>query len=129
MPGDLWIVRLTPDAVRQVDSVGESAELFSGGDVEFRVIRGLGLPGQLLVQPLDADQAAVQASLGGNPHLAYFEPERVMIAQAYTPNDPYFSFQWGLRNLGQMGGVFGADIDATGVWGFRREETPQWPSA
>jgi hypothetical protein len=32
------------------------------------------------------------------------------------PNDSLFYFQWAMRNLGQNGGKYGADIDATEAW-------------
>lgn len=39
---------------------------------------------------------------------------RVTVAQ--IPNDPRFSEQWGLHNIGQTGGTFEADIDAPEAW-------------
>jgi len=35
-----------------------------------------------------------------------------------TPNDPFFSQQWALRNTSQNGGVLGADIKAPQAWDF-----------
>ncbi len=35
---------------------------------------------------------------------------------SFTPNDPYFSSQWGLYNTGQTGGTADADIDAPEAW-------------
>ncbi len=39
---------------------------------------------------------------------------RVQIAA--TPNDPRYSSQWGLHNVGQTGGLTDADIDAPEAW-------------
>ncbi|MBN2019065.1 MAG: S8 family serine peptidase [Sedimentisphaerales bacterium] len=33
-----------------------------------------------------------------------------------VPNDPLFSYLWGLRNTGQTGGAANADIDAVSAW-------------
>ncbi len=45
----------------------------------------------------------------------------VMVARSqrrrFTPNDPlYASYQWHLKNTGQVGGVAGADINIESVW-------------
>lgn len=63
---DQWIVRLTPAAVQEIESVSEAAVLLnSGGGLE--IVRGLGLPGQLLVESPSTSAAAAEASLRGNP--------------------------------------------------------------
>jgi len=54
-----WIVRLSPEAVAQVQSVDGAAALLDTGTVNFTVIRGLGLPGQVLVAAAGSDAAAV----------------------------------------------------------------------
>jgi len=62
------------------------------------------------------------ARLSRNPIVEYAEPNQIVTAQSCTPasgteSDPYFTDQWGLRNVGQLfGGTPGADIDATGAW-------------
>lgn len=47
----------------------------------------------------------------------YAEPNYIYRLAETIPNDTYFaSEQWALRNVGQKGGVFGEDIDATSAW-------------
>lgn len=36
--------------------------------------------------------------------------------RSLVPNDPFFSQQWALQNVGQSGGTAGADISATKAW-------------
>lgn len=61
---------------------------------------------------------AVQ-SLEKFPEVALAEPNYVRMP-AYTPNDPDFSKQWALKNVGQYGGIPGADIDAENAWDIER---------
>src|SRR3954451_23850274 len=46
---DRWIVRLTADAVAQAPSVAAASQLLQRTAIPVDVLRGLGLPGQLLV--------------------------------------------------------------------------------
>lgn len=39
-----------------------------------------------------------------------------LLAYRNTPNDPLFNLQWSLENIGQYGGLMGADIDALQAW-------------
>ncbi len=55
--------------------------------------------------------------LTGEPGVAYAEPNYILTA-AITPNDPQFDDLWGMHNMGQTGGVAGADIDAPEAWGI-----------
>jgi len=54
-----------------------------------------------------------------NPDVEYAEPNYI-VRKVSTPNDPYFDFQWGLHNIGQIingvAGVPDADIDAPEAW-------------
>jgi len=46
-----------------------------------------------------------------------FEPRTLLSAvPAPTPDDPLFSLQWNLRNVGQYSGTSGTDIRATTAW-------------
>ena len=51
-----------------------------------------------------------------NPAVAYAEPNYIVTAQVTSPNDPLFSEQWSLNNIGQTGGTVDADIDAPEAW-------------
>jgi subtilisin family serine protease len=51
-----------------------------------------------------------------NPDVLYAEPDYTVYATDIIPNDPLFSYTWGLQNLGDQNGVAGADIHATSAW-------------
>ena len=60
------------------------------------------------------------AQLEEMPQVAYAEPNFIY-HPAFTPNDPLFGQQWGLRNIGQLingsgGSTLDADIDAQPAW-------------
>ena len=112
---EYWIVRFTRDALSRVRSVGETARLLEGSDVDFSVVRGLGLPGLVLVDSGKSDVGAVEASLDANPHVASFERNQEITGQA-VPDDPEFGNLYGLHNTGQTGGTADADIDAPEAW-------------
>src|SRR5262245_13016115 len=50
-----------------------------------------------------------------DPNIIYAEPNFIIEALG-TPNDPGFPSQWSLSNIGQTGGVPGADIGVVGAW-------------
>ena len=56
------------------------------------------------------------AELRKQPFVEYAEPNYIYRTCVTTPNDQYFSNQWGLNNTGQTGGLEDADIDATEAW-------------
>jgi len=61
------------------------------------------------------DKQKVLKRLNSDPAVLYAEPNYTV--QAYRlPNDPQFSEQWGLRNIGQEGGTLGDDIGMSDVW-------------
>ncbi|HET9475228.1 MAG TPA: hypothetical protein VFO82_15115, partial [Steroidobacteraceae bacterium] len=66
-----------------------------------------------LAQGASAERA--MAMYRGRPDVEYIEPNYVRTIAA-TPNDPSFSQQWGLHNVGQTGGIADADIDAPEAW-------------
>ncbi len=51
-----------------------------------------------------------------NPQVEFAEPNFLISKDDLTPNDPQFNDQWMLRNTGQSGGQYGADINASGAW-------------
>src|SRR5688500_12494827 len=54
-----WIIRLTPAVVASTGSVAEAAKLLA--DLPATVVRGLGLPGQLLLETAPSQQATIAA--------------------------------------------------------------------
>jgi outer membrane protein assembly factor BamB len=60
------------------------------------------------------------ARLRASGRYEFVEPDRIVRALA-TPNDPSFGQQWALNNMGQDGGVAGADVGALAGWDILRE--------
>jgi alpha-tubulin suppressor-like RCC1 family protein/subtilisin family serine protease len=65
---------------------------------------------------LGAVERAVQAFSKESQLVAYAEPDFIVHATDVLPNDPQFSKQWNLRNIGQTGGTVRADIDMNKAW-------------
>ena len=109
-----WIVRLTQSATASISNVADAASVLNVADVSFQILKGLGLPGQVLVRSTNSD-ADIQAALSNNLNVALFEQDRTLDGQA-LPNDPRFSELVGLSNTGQFDGTADADIDAPEAW-------------
>ncbi len=112
-----WIVRFSGSAMTGVSSVAQTASLLVGSGVEFQVLRGLGLVGQVLVRSTGMSPDMAQSVLASNANVAGFERDAVHQFNA-TPNDPQVGQLWGLENSGQTGGMADADIDAAAAWGI-----------
>ncbi|MCY2987411.1 MAG: proprotein convertase P-domain-containing protein, partial [Planctomycetota bacterium] len=93
-----WIVQLNAAASQHLDSAAAVERLLDTAAVDFQVVRGLGLPGQVLVLTLGDDEARAADSLRNNPDVAYFEPDSRAEALA-VPNDPRYSEQFGLDKI------------------------------
>ena len=59
----------------------------------------------------DADPSALRA----DPSVAYVEPNYVRFLSQVIPNDPEFTNQWGLHNVGQQHRVSGSTTSAAGT--------------
>ena len=112
---DQWIVRLTPEATELLPNVLDAERLLGTPAIDFHIIRGLGLPGQLLVDSSNASAQEAELALEANPLVAYCTSNGPITAQV-LPDDPDFSELWGLDNTGQTGGSSDADIDALEAW-------------
>ena len=114
-----WIVRLSQEILSGIPSVAEAAGLFSAAPPGLRVLGGLGLPGQLLLESTTVPDR-VWSFLSNSPFVSAFEPDLPISVSALSsgnlPNDPRFSDLYGLHNTGQGGGTVDADIDATEAW-------------
>src|SRR5258705_199124 len=55
------------------------------------------------------------ARLEATGRYEFVEPDRLRHLDV-TPNDTSFGTQWPLNNIGQNGGIPGADIKATAAW-------------
>lgn len=109
-----WIVRVREADAGPTGSPRGAEQLLDQGTVDFQVIRGLGLPGQVLVRAF-ASGAESRAALAASPHVAAFEADGVVAAQV-LPNDPDFPSMTNLHNVGQFGAAPDADIDAPEAW-------------
>ncbi|MBL9132152.1 MAG: DVUA0089 family protein [Verrucomicrobiaceae bacterium] len=64
-----------------------------------------------------SDVVALANSLNGRAGIAFAEPNFIQTAVSNAiPTDPLFSQAWGLRNVGQSGGLNGFDMAATNAW-------------
>ncbi len=106
-----WIVRADENAVEDGISVAGVADLLNQGVVSFEVMRGLGLPGQVLVRGPRGQHDLAASLLSLNDQLSYFEPNTLVHGQVF-PNDPRFGDLHALHNE-HDGGV---DINAPEAW-------------
>ncbi|MBN2580931.1 MAG: S8 family serine peptidase [Pirellulales bacterium] len=99
-----WIVQFNTAAVQQIASVAEASSLLVGGGVEFDVIRGLGLVGQVLVRSYGSSLETAASALLQNTFIAGFEQDAVRQLEV-TSDDP------------QTGALYGLSaIDAPEAW-------------
>ena len=110
-----WIVRLSPSVVQAVSQVADTVGLFSSSP-GLRVVGGLGLPGQILLESYaGASSSDISSYLEGLWFVSSFEPDLPITVES-TPNDPRYDELYGLHNTGQSGGTSDADIDAPEAW-------------
>ncbi len=109
-----WIVRFDATLAAELTGVAQSTVLLTGG-VNYEIIAGLGMTGQILLRTTGADTNTVERWLAANDKITNFEQDQVRVFQA-LPNDTSFGSLWGLNNTGQSGGRADADIDAPEAW-------------
>jgi len=113
-----WIVRLSPQILETVTRVADAVGLFAAAP-GLRVLGGLGLPGQLLLEASAAPEA-VLSMLASQSIVSAYEPDLPIsvsaVEGASTPDDPRYGDLYGLHNTGQSGGSADADIDAPEAW-------------
>jgi subtilisin family serine protease len=85
--------------------------------VEFRDT-DISLIYEVLVTDSKSRDALVER-LKGVPGVVYAEAD-FWAESRMTPNDPSFTRQWGMQNIGQYGGTVGADIRIAPVWTTHR---------
>ncbi|MDA1050593.1 MAG: S8 family serine peptidase [Planctomycetota bacterium] len=110
-----WIVRFDPASLIGINSARDTQSLLPTGEIEFQVLYGLGLPGQVLVESSGGAIAEVVSFLTANDDIAAFERDSIVTAQV-LPDDLSFGSQIGLHNTGQTSGTADADIDAPEAW-------------
>lgn len=117
-----WIVQLANESLSTISTPRAAASFLNGFGAEFSVLRGLGLPGQLLVQATETTRADAAAALQRNPLVSTFEADTYIfgpqdVAQL-TPTDTRYPDLSGMDNRGQSGGNSDADIDAPEAWSY-----------
>ncbi|NLF10048.1 MAG: S8 family serine peptidase, partial [Pirellulaceae bacterium] len=100
-----WIVQFDTSSFGEISSVAETCSLLVGGGVEFEIIRGLGMVGQVLVRSSNAPIEEVAAWLSENAAIASFEQDAISQMDVSTPTDPLYNRLWGM-----------AMIDAPEAW-------------
>ncbi|MFM9195027.1 MAG: hypothetical protein ACKOWG_04660, partial [Planctomycetia bacterium] len=96
-----WIVRLSATALSTIHGVADAAAYLRTAGTGVDVVRGLGLPGQLLVRATTPG-IDLAAALRGVAGVSYVSANSVLRLSA-TPNDPSFGQLYGLDNRGQTG--------------------------
>ncbi len=114
-----WIVRLSEQTVSTLDSIDNADALLDREQVNFDIVRGLGLPGMLLVESFAANNELAEASLRSNDFLSFYSTNDV-VSGAIAPHDPDYSNMTNLDNVGQFGATTDADIDAPEIWDVTR---------
>jgi subtilisin family serine protease len=100
-----WIVQFDTASVAGIHSVAETSSLLVGGGIDFQVISGLGIAGQVLVRSSGASVDAVEGWLTNNVNVDSFEEDAVrqydvVSTQAATSsNDPLAGNLWGMRKI------------------------------
>ncbi len=105
--------------VRFEPATGGGERLTLRSRLHVRLERRLEPPGiQLLDLPEGTSITSAISKLERSPRVAYAEPNYLYDFDPRYPNDGYWSYQWGLSNLGlpPVYGKVDADIDAPEAW-------------
>ena len=90
-----------------------------GHQYGIQTMRGIA-HGMVHMRAAGLSTARLIEQLSNDPDVLYAEPNYLVditdAASSIPPNDPQFSGEWGLQNIGQTGGLPHADIDATAAW-------------
>ena len=66
--------------------------------------------------PAGRSPESLAQELMQDPSVEFAEPNFLISRDDFGPSDPQYNDQWALRNVGQAGGHFGADINVTVAW-------------
>jgi subtilisin family serine protease len=106
-----WIVQFNTQAVGAISSVEQVSSLLVGGGVDFQILRGLGLVGQVLVRSSGVSCDTVTSWLANNVNIASYEQDSLRQLET-VPNDP---------GMGQLYGM--NKINASGAWNLSTGST------
>ena len=76
-----WIVQFQTSALTGITSAAQTASFLAGSGVEFEVLRGLGLVGEVLVRSQGANAQTVERVLASNRSIASFEAPPIQIVE------------------------------------------------
>ena len=105
-----YIVRLTEWMSSRTGDVVAAESLLTCETEGFRVVGGLGLPGQLLLEIDTQHLDQVVNTLSDHPFVESLEADTT-VSGAVLPDDTHFEDLSGLHNTGQGDGTTDADID------------------
>jgi len=108
VPGEL-LVGFEQGASRSEE---RSAVREAGASIDERVDA---IDGAVVTVEGNDDPEEVAGELADTSAVKFVEPNYILRASR-LPNDPGFGRLWGFRNVGQLGGKAGADINAPGAW-------------
>jgi subtilisin family serine protease len=105
-----WIVQFNTAAAAGVSSVADTATLLAGGGINFQVIEGLGVVGEVLVRSSGASLSTVEHWLSADSCVTEFEQDAVgqfdtaadttdAVEAEKVSNDPQLSNLWGLTKI------------------------------
>ncbi|MGW8257140.1 MAG: S8 family serine peptidase, partial [Thermoguttaceae bacterium] len=93
-----WIVQFNTQAVENISTVAQVSSLLTGGGIDFQVLSGLGLVGQVLVRSSGESADVVNQWLADNMNVADFEQDSLRQFQV-LPNDPAYYQEYGLSSI------------------------------
>jgi subtilisin family serine protease len=105
-----WIVQFNTASLSGISSVADTASLLVGGGINFQVIEGLGLAGEVLVRSSDASLNTVESWFSHDANVSTFEQDAVSqfnvasdstdeVQAEKVSNDPQLSSLWGLTKI------------------------------
>jgi subtilisin family serine protease len=110
VPGEILVKFRTETALSAAGTILQSQGL--------RPLEVSSYSGVMRVAVTPGREAEVISALSAQPGVQFAELNRI-VTTAGPPNDTFFGNQWGLDNIGQIGGLPGADIDALAAWALQ----------
>ncbi len=117
LPLDTVIARFKPDV-----SFKRAMELLQGAGLE-DITESEYVSNQFEAQYPGGGMAVLDVAnrLYESGEVVFCHPDMIMKKRsAFHPDDPYYTYQWHLDNLGQTGGTPGADINIEPAWDITR---------
>ncbi|MGF1633658.1 MAG: S8 family serine peptidase [Phycisphaerae bacterium] len=121
---DRWIVDLGEEAYEGVyfpDAMRMLQQKFDAAGTGNKVVDHMDRAGMFLVEAAGGGKQ-LQAELGRVSSVVAVSPDKLHRTQWTTPNDPRYNDLWGIRNVGQTGGIPDSDIDGDIAWATTKGE-------